>query len=159
MGFSRQEYWSGLPCPPLGDLPDAGVKSGSLASPALAGGFFTTSATWKAPYTLETQEFCRHRAQGTEEYSALNHRPGYQSWLLLSRDINKQKASRAPGSLPMDSRFLISLVNLGALKSLPHLLGCAVVEKSVCVNHRSVWCIFSCICGIKKTRFLLSPLS
>ena len=45
MGFFRQEYWSGLPCPPLGDLPDAGIESLSLMSPALAGGVFTTSAT------------------------------------------------------------------------------------------------------------------
>ena len=36
MGFLRQEYWSGLPCPPPGDLP--GVDPGSLTSPALAGG-------------------------------------------------------------------------------------------------------------------------
>ena len=46
MGFARQEYWSGLPCPPPGDLPDPGIKSVSLMSLALAGGFFTTSATW-----------------------------------------------------------------------------------------------------------------
>ena len=45
MGFSRQEYWSGLPYPPPKDLPDPGIKPVSLASPALAGGFFTTSAT------------------------------------------------------------------------------------------------------------------
>ena len=44
VGFSRQEYWSGLPCPPPGDLPEPM----SLMSPALAGGFFTTSATWEA---------------------------------------------------------------------------------------------------------------
>ena len=49
MGFSRQEYWSGLPCPPLEDLPDPGVEPMSLNSPALAGGFFTTSTTWGAP--------------------------------------------------------------------------------------------------------------
>ena len=48
MGFSRQEYWSGLPCPPPGNLPDPGIKPASLKSPALAGGFFTTSATWAA---------------------------------------------------------------------------------------------------------------
>ena len=36
MGFSRQEYWSGFPCPPPGDLPDTGIKPGSLMSPALA---------------------------------------------------------------------------------------------------------------------------
>ena len=40
-----QEYWSGLPCPPPGDLPDLGIEPASLRCPALAGGFFTTSAT------------------------------------------------------------------------------------------------------------------
>ena len=48
MGFSRQEYWSGLPCPPPGDLPDPGIEPVSLMSPALASGFFITSATWEA---------------------------------------------------------------------------------------------------------------
>ena len=42
MEFSRQEYWSGWPFPPPVDLPDPGIKSVSLVSPALAGGFFTT---------------------------------------------------------------------------------------------------------------------
>ena len=42
MEFSRQEYWSGLPFPTPGDLPDPGIKPTSLESPALAGGFFTT---------------------------------------------------------------------------------------------------------------------
>ena len=42
MGFSRQEYWSGLPCPPPGDLLDSGIEPASLASPALADGCFTT---------------------------------------------------------------------------------------------------------------------
>ena len=48
VGFSRQEYWSGLPCPPPGDLPDPGMEPGSLMSPASASGFFTTSTTWEA---------------------------------------------------------------------------------------------------------------
>ena len=48
MGFSRQEYWSGLPFPPPGELPDPGIELASLMSPALAGGFFTTSTTWEA---------------------------------------------------------------------------------------------------------------
>ena len=47
-GFSRQQYWSGLPCPPPGDLPDPGMETASLMSPALAGRFFTTSTTWEA---------------------------------------------------------------------------------------------------------------
>ena len=45
MGFSRQEYWSGLPCPPPGDLPDSRMEPESLMSPAMVGGFFTTRAT------------------------------------------------------------------------------------------------------------------
>ena len=47
MGFSRQEDWSGLPCPPPGDLPQPEIEPPSLVSPALADGFFTTSATWQ----------------------------------------------------------------------------------------------------------------
>ena len=46
VGFSRQEYWSGLPFPPPGRLLGPGVKPTSLTSPALAGGHFTTSATF-----------------------------------------------------------------------------------------------------------------
>ena len=52
MGLSRQEYWSGLPCPPPGDLPDPGIKPTSLTSPPLPGGFFATKATWKAPSSV-----------------------------------------------------------------------------------------------------------
>ena len=47
-GFSRQEYWSGLPCPPPGDLPDPGTEPKSPMPPALAGGFFIASTTWEA---------------------------------------------------------------------------------------------------------------
>ena len=48
MGFIRQEYFSGLPGPPAGDLPDPRIWPASLKSPALAGGFFTSSAIWEA---------------------------------------------------------------------------------------------------------------
>ena len=47
--FSRQEYWSELPDPPSGDLPNPGIEPVSLLSPALAGVFFTTCTTWEAP--------------------------------------------------------------------------------------------------------------
>ena len=47
-GFFRLEYWSGLPCPPPGDLPDPGIEPASLTSPELAERFFTASTTWKA---------------------------------------------------------------------------------------------------------------
>ena len=51
-GLSRQEYWSGLPGPPPGDLPDPGIKSMSLTSSVLTGSFFTTSGTWEALFPL-----------------------------------------------------------------------------------------------------------
>ena len=53
MGFSRQEYWSGLPCPSPGDLPHPGIEPISLTIPALAGGFFITSTTWEALWEAE----------------------------------------------------------------------------------------------------------
>ena len=46
-GFPRQEHWSGLPSPSLWDLPDPGTEPGSLVSPVLAGGFFTTKPPGK----------------------------------------------------------------------------------------------------------------
>ena len=49
IGFSRQEYWSGLPCPSPGELPDPGMEPASPMSPAFLGRFFTTSTTWEAP--------------------------------------------------------------------------------------------------------------
>ena len=48
VGFLMLEYWSRLPFPPPGDLPDPGIEPPSLKSPALSGGFFTASATWEA---------------------------------------------------------------------------------------------------------------
>ena len=48
MGFPRQEYWSGLPFPLPGDLPDPGIEPMSLKSPTLVGLSFTISATWEA---------------------------------------------------------------------------------------------------------------
>ena len=50
IGFSRQEYWSGLLFPPPMDLPKPGIEPMSLKSPKLAGGFFTTSAIWETTY-------------------------------------------------------------------------------------------------------------
>ena len=61
MGFSKQEYWSGLPCPPPGDPPSAGFKPVSLTAPALAGGvgggrcIFTAKATWEAHFYVSVQ--------------------------------------------------------------------------------------------------------
>ena len=54
MGFSRQEYWRGLPFPPPEDLPDPGIKPTPLMSPALAVGFFTTGTACEARRSWQT---------------------------------------------------------------------------------------------------------
>ena len=51
--FSGQEYWSGLPFPPPGDLPDPGMEPASLVSPALVGRFFTTVPPGKPPVNYD----------------------------------------------------------------------------------------------------------
>ena len=48
LGFSRQDYWGGLLCPPPEDLPNSGMEPAAVVSLALEGKFFTTSATWEA---------------------------------------------------------------------------------------------------------------
>ena len=50
VGFRKPEYWSGLLCPPPGDLLDSRIQPKSPSSLALTGGFLTTSATWEAQY-------------------------------------------------------------------------------------------------------------
>ena len=62
MGFSRQEYWSVLPCLPPGDLPNSGIEPISVIPPAAAGRFFTTSPIWEA------QEWVRMGGDGLEKY-------------------------------------------------------------------------------------------
>ena len=83
MGFSRQEYWSELPFPPPGDLPDPGIRPTSLISPALAGRLFIqgvrvdqkkfsglSTEVSKAPHSLqenkETRMNCREKEEKEE---------------------------------------------------------------------------------------------
>ena len=73
MGFSRHEYWSGLPFPSPGDLPNTGIEPGSLMSPALAGEFFTTSATWEDE--ARVLEWLAIAFSGIYVYSQLNRCP------------------------------------------------------------------------------------
>ena len=67
MGFSRQEYWSGLPCPPPRDLLDPGIEPAPLMSPELAGGFLNTSPPgkprkWQPAPVISLGEFHRQRS-------------------------------------------------------------------------------------------------
>ena len=77
MEFSRQEHWSGLSFPTPEDLPDLGIEPMSLASPALAGRFFTTSTTWEAPiyyyfsFVLE-MNFSSVQSLSRNEFTGMN---------------------------------------------------------------------------------------
>ena len=71
---SRPEYWSGLPFPPPGDLPDPGTEFTSVVSPALAGGFVTTSTAWEALHSSQVKHSihstpCATLAKGPSHHS------------------------------------------------------------------------------------------
>ena len=88
MGFSRQEYWGGLSCPPLGDLPDPGIERVPLKSLALAGRFFTTSATWEAWSQNTSSAKIKQKNTGRDwAHTATHVAPGAQvkesGWLTL----------------------------------------------------------------------------
>ena len=69
--FSRQEHWSRLPLLPPGDLPHSGIEPMSFTSPALAGRFFTTSATWQVQVMEPTLVFLPGESPWTEEPGGL----------------------------------------------------------------------------------------
>ena len=63
----KKEHWSGLLCPPPGDLPDPGIEPASLTSPVLAGELFSTSATWEA---IMSHEYAQRLARGLWELTS-----------------------------------------------------------------------------------------
>ena len=85
MEFSRQEYWDGLPFPMLGHSPHPEIKPISLASPALAGGFFTTRATWEAQVSVQKQTFLNGRNTAMNKTQSLSHAD-----VLRKENNNKQ---------------------------------------------------------------------
>ena len=82
MGFPRQEDWMGCHALLQGNLPDPGIEPESLTSSALAGGFFTTSATWGAPMTcwtdLNAHTEALHATQGPVHYSDFGYTEDHQ---------------------------------------------------------------------------------
>ena len=88
MEFSRQEYWSELTCPRSGDLPDPGIKPTYLMSPALAGGFFTTSDTWEALLLMYIMSML-----GSYVFAAVENSPTIYQW----QNLNTEVESRLPG--------------------------------------------------------------
>ena len=83
MGFSKQQYWSGLPCPPPGNLPDPGIEPIFLMSPALAGGFFTLVPPGKPRWE------CVHRSNA-------NIAPFYTRDLIIFRFWDEYSYFKTP---------------------------------------------------------------
>ena len=116
MGFSRQAYWSGLLCPPLGDLPDRD----QTLSPALAGGFFTTSTTWEAPTNIIilNNDLILHFLLFLPQFSEIL----FCSWKPPSQaeHINWNKSTTLPFR-SLSSNVSLSLsVFLSSLTNFPH---------------------------------------
>ena len=74
MGFPKQEYWSGLPFPSPGNLPNPGIKPTSLGSPALAGGVFTTEPPGK-PLTSGSVQFSSVASDSLQPHESQHARP------------------------------------------------------------------------------------
>ena len=109
MAFSRQEYWNGLPFSPPGDRPDSGIKSASLKSPALAGGFFTTSTSWEAQRcTVYTNYLTKDYRESTEY--------GFVIQLLHTLQTRaKYFGDKSHMSQVLDSHLLLTVILLNAL--------------------------------------------
>ena len=104
--FFRQENWRGLPFPPPGELLDPRIQPTALRSPALAGGSFTTSATWWVgynfnymyPYQSGTEEYLTHTEEKTIDHrdggwsdATTNHKPRNQQKLDSSKKSWKKQ--------------------------------------------------------------------
>ena len=144
MGFSRPEYWSGLPFPPLGNLPDPGMETESPASPAIAGIFFTTAPPGKPlkgsmlVLKLELAHFLEFhegiRSQGSLAGSSalsqvdtfwlvllssvLSSLKGPAAWVCLFLDAGKVTSSFPLSYIFMPAAVCLSFVPLGSFH--PH---------------------------------------
>ena len=118
VGLSRQEYWSGLLFPPSGDLPDPVIK---FTSPAVAGGFFTTNATWEAQRAL----------------------------LSFSNSVVSDSANPCQASLSFTlSRSLLKFMSIVSLMPSNHLILCcphlllpSIFQASGSFSNESALCI------------------
>ena len=102
MGFSRQEYWSGLPCLPPGYLADPGIKPVSLMSPALAGTFFTTNSTQEALTNKSVSQF----SHSIVPYSATPWTAAHQASLSITNSWSSLKLTSIEPVMPSNHLIL-----------------------------------------------------
>ena len=109
MGFSKQEYWGGLQCPPPEDLYSAGIKPTSFMSPALAGGFFTTR-TCINMYVVRNSDFL-FRAVSPNLANNWNYlRPTIEIW-IPKLHLRLTKSESPEGNMFLFSQSCPTLCN------------------------------------------------
>ena len=118
--FSMQEYWSGLPFPSPGNLPDPGTEPALFTSAASAGGFFTTSTTWEAPFFLTWKDV---KSSKLVLFTDLIQKGGGWIFFFSSRrstgfkvrkhHLQDQSYSVLPRSVHVSSRSVFSSVTWG----------------------------------------------
>jgi hypothetical protein len=111
MDFPRQEYWSGLPLPSPGDLPDPGIKP---ASPALAGGFFITESPGKPQF------------QSRSDYIVKLPISGHHSWrmevkIARTEGVDNDKVNTKPGDTGSGGQISITEEGGGLEVTSSHL--------------------------------------
>ena len=157
MGFPRKEYWSGLPCPPPGHLPDPGIKPTSPVFPALAGGIFTmeqpgnvtaeSAPNWSYPVSNKILNLSRTKLQVIypkhvqRRKSDLKHlKPKFlpstepKDWNMTDRSLNAKQRVRCPGKWVLKS-------------PLPYLIRNDQVQGSRGRGHMYAYGWFMLMCG------------
>ena len=150
MGFSRQEYYSGLPFPPSGDLPHPGIKPTSLMSPALAGAFVTTSATWEAlllvlPISQSSQKWKARKPKDTNSKDQTLESRNREGW---HTDLEDQTECSAQWNLVC---FIIIPVSVFLLPTWTEVKFC-------CSNLLSLEVFIACACMHAELLQLCSTL-
>ena len=134
MGFSRQEYWSGLPCPPPGDLPDPGIESTSPGFPALADRFFTTEPPGKShKHEAAFLNLCVYLFWPVPRFYC-SHPPGL--WVVLKpgatwEEPGPRKALSGPVSPPpfWANTILLGKMRLPGYLSSSQMCGSSLVHR------------------------------
>ena len=131
--FSRQEYGSGLLCLPPGDLPDPGIESRSLTSPALTGRFFTTSTTWEATHST----FSSVQLLGRVRLFATPWSAACQASLSITNSWSLLKLMSVESVMP--SNHLILCRRLLLLPSIFPSIRVFSNESALCIRWPKYW--------------------